>query len=485
MDILFVDPPYVSLKGMSIDRGYNMGLTSLAAYLRQGGIESAIITSDLFMEKRPRILRPLMPAVLQNLSKYSAGQREYARIVADRAHPVWEKIADTIRRYKPASVGIPYITSSKHTVARVASLVKEIDRDISVIAGSFHPTFCPEEVLENRDIDYVIRGEGEIPLLELINELKKDKAELEKVPNLSFRDSAGQIVNNQKADLIKNLDELPFPARDLVLNCDYDSYRCHNLISTRGCPYTCSFCADRGLWGGKVRRRSVANVIEELRLLKETYKMNYVDFFDGTFTYDRKYLEAFCNAMLDQKLDIKWRCTARYDNLDKEILTLMKKAGCSGLYFGIESGSDNTLETINKKQTLADINRVNQIVRDLGILEATSILLGLPDDGKEDIEVTLSLMRSFKTDEFDVNSFMPLPGTPYWDAMSEEEKSDIDWSKVGLKSYDNYFSKKLSREELLQYREEAEKIARGVLRKGAVRLATKALFSPVAKVFGK
>jgi anaerobic magnesium-protoporphyrin IX monomethyl ester cyclase len=485
MDILLIDPPYISLKGMSTDRGYNMGLTSLAAYLRRGGVEAAILTGDLFMEKRPGLLRPLMPAVLQNMSKYAAGQREYARIVADRAHPVWKKIADTVRRTRPGAVGIAYFTPSKHTATRIAALVKEIDKEIKVIAGSFHPTFCPEEVLQSRDIDFVVRGEGEIPLLELLKELKKDRPELEKVPGISYRDGDGRIINNQVAGLINNLDELPFPARDLVLNCDYNSYRLHSIATTRGCPYTCSFCADRRLWGGKVRRRSVANVLTELHLLKNTYKISYVDIVDGTFTFDRKYLQSFCNALLDQQLDVRWRCTARYDNLDREILTLMKRAGCSGLYFGLESGSERILKSIDKKITLADIVRVNQIVRDTGILADTSVLLGLPDEGREDIEATLSLMRSIEADEFDVNSFIPLPGTSIWDAMSEEEKKNIDWLKVGYKSYDNYFSKELSREEFAAYRDEAYKIAGRVLRKTIIRLGARALFSPVARVFGR
>ncbi len=483
MDILLIDPPYIGLKGISVDRGYNMGLTSLAAYLRRGGVEAAVLTGDLFTETRRGLLRKVMPGAMRNMARYAAGQREYARIVSDPHHSVWKDIAAAVGRIRPGAVGIAYITTSRHSVARVAGLVKGIDRGIKVIAGSFHPTFCPEDVLRNPDIDFVIRGEGEVPLLQLMNGLRQGLRAPEEVPGLSYRDGNGQVKNNPAPAPLASLDEMPFPARDLVLNCDYDFYRLHAVTTTRGCPYTCTFCADRRLWGGKVRRRSAANVIGELRLLKSTYQISYVDIVDGTFTFDRKYLQAFCNALLDEKLDIKWRCTARYDNLDPEILALMRKSGCTGLYFGLESGSDRILKAVDKKITTADIVRVSRMVRDAGILSETSVLLGLPDETTEDIEATLSLMRVIKTDQYDVNSFIPLPGTVIWDAMSDGERQAIDWLKVGYKSYDNYFSKRLTREEFAACRREAYRIADKVLRRTIVRLGARALVRPVAGIF--
>jgi len=137
--------------------------------------------------------------------------------------------------------------------------------------------------MQNQDIDFVIRGEGEIPLLSLVKEFKKASPSWDTVPGIYYRDRDGQVKNNSGVSLITNLDELPFLARDLVLNCDYDTYRVHCLSTARGCPYLCSFCADKKLWGGKVRRRSVNSVIKELKLIEDTYKVNFVDFGDGTF----------------------------------------------------------------------------------------------------------------------------------------------------------------------------------------------------------
>jgi anaerobic magnesium-protoporphyrin IX monomethyl ester cyclase len=480
MDILLIDPPYRSLKDMPTDSGYNIGLTSLAAYLHNEGVEAAILTGDLLID-----LPTTNKYLSMNLKKYAAGQRKYEIIVNDKTHLVWKKLADVVRQTRPMAVGISYFTPLKHVVERVAKLIREIDQDIKIIAGSFHPTFCPEEVMRNPDIDFVIRGEGEIPLLSLVKELKKDSPKWETVPSIHYRDSDGQIRNNPGANLIERLDELPFPARNLVLNCDYNIYRCHSISTARGCPYTCTFCADRRLWGGKVRRRSVDNVIEELKLLKDTYKIDYVDFVDGTFTFDKKYLHAFCNAMIDYKLNIEWRCTARYDNLNEELLQLMKKANCSGLYLGLESGSDRVLKAIDKKITAEQIITVSKMVYNSGIPSATSIMMGLPDEGKEDIEETLKVMKKVKTDIFDINSYIPLPGTPLYDSISKEVKENIDWRKVGYKSFDSYLSKSISPDDFRRYRSEAYKIANNVRNKTLVRFGVKAVFRSAAKTFKK
>jgi radical SAM superfamily enzyme YgiQ (UPF0313 family) len=339
--------------------------------------------------------------------------------------------------------------------------------------------------MQNPNVDFVIRGEGEIPLLSLVKEFKEASPRWENVPGIYYRNGGSQVLNTPGVGLIDNLDELPFIARDLVLNCDYNHYRLHSIATTRGCPYTCSFCADKRLWGGKVRRRSLTKVIEEVKLLKDTYKIDYIDFADGTFTYDRKYLEGFCQAMIDQKLDIGWRCTARYDNLDEDLLQLMKQANCAGLYFGLESGSDRILKSIDKKITVDQIIKVSGMVHDSGIPTATSVLLGLPDETKEDMEETLKLMKRVKADLFDVNSYTPLPGTSLYDAMAEEEKKSIDWHKVSLKSFDSYFSKSASQDDFRECISEAYEIANKVRRKTLLRFASKMFFHSIAGMFKK
>jgi radical SAM superfamily enzyme YgiQ (UPF0313 family) len=407
-----------------------------------------------------------------NLKDYADATRSYEIIVDDKTHMIWKKIEDLVRKHKPKIVGISYLTPLRYSVERVAELIKEIDPAIKVVVGSCHPTFCPEEVMQNKDVDFVVRGEGEIPLLSLVKEIKKATPNWKTVPGIYYRDEDGKPQNNPGVPLITNLDALPFLSRDLVLNCDYDFYRVHCLTTTRGCPYPCSFCADKNLWGGKVRRRSINNVIEELKLIENTYKVEFVYLDDGTFTYDKTYLKDFCRTMISEGMKIKWKCTARYDNLDEALLNLMKQANCCGLLFGLESGSDRVLQAIKKLTTVNQIVRVSEMVHDSGIPSLTSVLLGLPNESKEDMEETLKLMRTIKTDIFDVNSYVPLPGSPLWNSMAEADKNTVDWRKSGYKSFENYFSKSVSRDDLKIYLSMAYEIADNVRKQTLAKYST-------------
>jgi anaerobic magnesium-protoporphyrin IX monomethyl ester cyclase len=463
MDILLIDPPYTSLKGVPTDVGYNVGLTGLAAYLRQGGIETGVLMGDLLAD-----LPAIDGWVASSLEDYASQQAGYRAITSNREHPIWKKLREYVKALSPRAVGISYLTPLKCSVDMVARAVKEVDPSIKVIVGGPHATFCPDETLASRDIDFAVMGEGEIPLLSLMKLLLTPGSDLSQVPGLCYR-SGNEVRKNARPPLIDNLDELPFPARDLVMNCDYDLYRVHCLTTARGCPYACSFCADKGMWGGRVRRRSIESVIKELRLIKNAYKVDMVDFEDGTFTYDRKYVVALCEALMREKLDLRWGCMARYDNIDEDLLRIMKQSGCAGIFFGLESGSDSVLTNLMNKRTNAAQNiSVSNMVYQSGIPSVTSVLIGLPDEREEDMQETLRVMKVVTTDILDVSSFVPLPGANLYNSMSVEEKT-IDWSRVGYKSFDNYFSRCVPRETLLRHLKEAFQIADDLRRKTYLR----------------
>jgi radical SAM superfamily enzyme YgiQ (UPF0313 family) len=223
------------------------------------------------------------------------------------------------------------------------------------------------------------------------------------------------------------------------------------------------------MWGGKVRRRSIDNVIEEIALLKATYKIKSIDFVDGTFTYDRKYLETFCHRISESDLGVNWRCCARYDNLDEKIINLMKQSGCTGLFFGLESGSNRVLKSINKKTNVEQIQAVSDMVYQSGIPSITSIMFGVPNEDKNDVKATLALMRKIKTEFFEVNNYTPLPGSRLYDVVTDEDKHNIDWLEVSFKSFDNYFTKSISREDLKGCLSEAWEIANEVRNKTILR----------------
>lgn len=457
MDILLIDPPYKALKGIGSEYGYSINVVSLAAYLRESGLDTAVITGNLLLDL------PVQQSMTFDVKKYAQGQKEYKNILGDENHFIWGKISKYIQHYNPIAVGISCLTPAKDLVDKIALLVKKVNRNIKVIVGGHHPTFCPNETLQNSNIDYVIRGEGEIPLLQLVKELKSGSLDLSSILSITYRDNGG-VVSNPDGGMIQNLDLLPFPARDLVIDCDFGRYKSHYFGTARGCPYTCSFCSDRRLWHRTVRRRSIENVIEEIKYLISTYDIDFIDFVDGTFTYNINYLHKFCYRIIEEKINVKWRCTARYDNINEEVLDLMKKANCAGLYFGLESGSERILKSINKKITIADIVKASELVSKSGILSVTAVMLGLPQEEKQDIESTLQLMKKIKTDIFDINCYVPLPGTELYDHMSDEDRKNIDWHKVGFKSYDNYFTKNIPQKDLQEYINKAHEIAKNTLK---------------------
>jgi len=472
MDILLIDPPYASLRGMPADVGYNVGLTSLAGFLRQNGVDSKVLMGDLLMG-----LPPVDGWMTCSLKEYAERQPLYRAILHDEHHVIWQRIAACLRQYKPAAVGISYLTPLKCVVEKVAALVKETDPAITVVVGGAHPTFCSDDVMENHNIDFAVRGEGEVPLLALAMEMRKDEPKWEKVPGISYRDGDGGVHHSPPAPMVEDLDSLPFAARDLVIDCDYDKYRAHCLVTARGCPYNCSFCADKGIWRGKVRRRSVENVMDELDLLARTYRAEVVDILDGTFTYDRKYVERFCREITRRNLKVAWGCTARYDNLDPDLLRLMKQANCGGLFFGLESGSDRILKAVDKKTNVEQIIAVADMVRDAGITCITSVVVGLPGESKTDTEATLRVMERVHTDIFDVNSYVPLPGSRLHQLTSEAELKNIDWEKVAYKSLENHFSKDISHADLRKYLLEAYQIADDVRKRTVLRLQSAAAVS--------
>jgi radical SAM superfamily enzyme YgiQ (UPF0313 family) len=455
MDVLLIDPPYKALKGIGSACGYSINLVTLAAYLREAGIDTAVLTGNLLVDL------PLQETLTFNVKEYAKGQVAYEKTVNDNTNIMWKKISENIMIHNPQIVGITCVTPAKDLVDKIASLIKSIDKNTVIIAGGHHPTFCEAETLENPNIDFVIKGEGEIPLLELVKAVKSQSSNIRNIPSIAFKEN-GDIVSNPDGTLIQNLDRLPLPARDLVIDCDYKKYNSHYVSTARGCPYSCIFCSDRKLWKRTVRRRSIKNVIDEIMHLNENYDVNSFDIVDGTFTYHPAYLKEFCLTLIEKGINTKWRCTARYNNINEKMLKLLKKANCSGLYFGLESGSERILKSINKELTVERIIEASGLVNKSGIKSITSVLLGLPNETQDDIECTLRLIKQIKTDIIDINSYVPLPGTRLYDNMDLEERKKIDWRKVGFKSYNNHFTKHISNSSLTAYIREAHDIAEDI-----------------------
>lgn len=318
-----------------------------------------------------------------------------------------------INDYSPQVVGISSVTINANNVRKVAAYVKERHPQCKIICGGPHPTFQYEEMLSGTEIDAVVLKEGEETSLELVQYFIEGEGHLENIRGIAFR-SSGEIALTPDRGFIENLDALPFPARDLV---SLSSYSVPGVIITsRGCPFQCIFCAAGPLSGRRNRMRSPNNVVDELWDAGERYGLKSWFFGDDCFTINSARCKELCQGILQLPWPIKWTCEGRVDTISKDLLYSMKEAGCVGIQFGVESGSAEILKSIKKNIEPEQVIQAVKWAVDLGIRAACSLQIGHPYDTEETIMETINFARQLRrlapslvTTDFAVTT--PLPGT--------------------------------------------------------------------------
>lgn len=358
----------------------------------------------------------------------------------------WEDISDDIKRSKPDAVGIscPFSCQS-HNAHKVAELVKAYDTDVPVIMGGAHPSTLPKKVLQDQNVDYVVIGEGELTMLNLLKTLSKG-ASFNEIDGFAYREK-GKTVINPKKKFIEGLDSLPLPARHLLpMNEYFNAEAPHgpelmrkpftSMITSRGCPFNCVFCSIHTIWGRRWRPRSPDNVLLEIEHLIDVYKIREIHFEDDNLTLDKRRMEKICDLILDRGLDIKWFTPngVAIWTLDKNLLEKMKKSGCYKLSFGIESGCPQTLKFIKKPINLTRARQVIRWANDVGIWTHGFFVIGFPYETKEAIYETL---RFAVESDLDFASFFiatPLPGTRLLEIVKKEGliENALNWADLDV-----------------------------------------------------
>ncbi len=295
-------------------------------------------------------------------------------------------------------VAITALTPTIGVALDSADAVRNALPDTKIVLGGYHPTFNYEEVLEEDNVDIVVRGEGEYTMLELVQTLEND-GDLSQVQGLAYKDENNELVVTPDRPVIENLDELPFPAYHLFPMNKYKliniSTNIATMITSRGCPMQCSFCSSAALHGKKARRRSVENVVDEIEHLLNDFKhIDTIAFMDDTFTISKRYVEDFCAEIKKRNLVFWWGCTARVDSIDEDLLETMKDAGCMTLYFGVESADQQMLDKMNKNITIEKTINAFDISRKIGIRTIASCVLGMPDDTKANMKKTIKFVKN-------------------------------------------------------------------------------------------
>lgn len=322
-----------------------------------------------------------------------------------------QKLYDFIKDYKPAMVGIASYSPTFYASYEIAKMIKEIDNKIHVNVGGPHTTIYPEETLLHECIDTLTLGEGEVSFLELLNALENGD-DLSKVKGIAYKNGKNEIVFTERSPLIENLDLLPFPDRTLlpslnnyiVLN---KKSRTTTMISSRGCPYSCAYCANIN----KVyRQRTPENVIEEIELCKEQ-GYDFIQFYDATFNVNRRFMTDFCGKLIKNKLDVKWGFTGRAELLDRELIEMLKEAGCERIHIGIESAVEQTNKFLNRKSDLQKIEETFRLCKKFKIETVAYTIIGCPFESKEDIKTTINFAIKLNPDFAQFFVLVPLPGT--------------------------------------------------------------------------
>ena len=349
----------------------------------------------------------------------------------------FKDVEKELLKRKPDLVALTALTPTIGRALETAQIVKETLPDSIVVMGGYHPTFNFIETLEDENVDIVIRGEGEYIMLNLVQALE-NQSSLHDVKGIVFEDkNSKEIVVNPEAPLIQDLDELPFPALNLLPMkkyrlLDMDTHMT-TMITTRGCPMQCSFCSSAAMHGKKIRERSVENIVDEIEYLKTNYDIDTIAFMDDTFTLKKRKVMAICDEILKRNIEIMWGCTSRVDTLDEKLLKKMKEAGCITIFIGVESADQQQLDNMCKNTTIAKIENAFKIARKLKIRTIASVALGMPGDTKEIMNKTVKFVHKLKPNYAIYSLATPYPGTRFYKEAFEKNLIKIkDWSKYTL-----------------------------------------------------
>lgn len=346
-----------------------------------------------------------------------------------------------LNQFKPKTVGFSSTTPVITTIMEMADIVKAWDNHVTIIAGGAHASALPEETLRMSRIDIVVRGEGEKATVDIL-EAFAGKISLEGISGISFREG-NNIISTADRELIADIDELPFPARDLLPMHKYKasyylgSYgeKFASIIATRGCPYQCIFCGQDIIFKHTVRIRSAKSIVEEIEETHKKFGINLFCFEDSTFTAVPELVEEICEEISSRHLDIRWGAMGRANLADENLYRIMKNAGCILLCYGLESGNQRILESIKKNITLQQARTAVKLAKKMGIPVNTSFVLGLPGETKDTIVETIDFAVELDADYASFSLATPYPGTEFYTVAMKEGVDLSDWSRFRLARY--------------------------------------------------
>jgi len=382
--------------------------------------------------KAPNLGIAILAAVLEN-KKYSVKILDTFALDMDN-----KEIADTIRENKPKIVAITSVTANSLRAENILKITKVIDPNITTIYGGPHVTIMPNKAFDSGAVDYIVMGEGEETIIELVDYILNGKGDKSAIEGIGYKGEGGKVKINSPRDFIKDLNTLPIPAYHLL---PMDAYRAYGwldegrkfctMISSRGCPFQCTYCTSSKIFGHMWRYRSAEKVFEEIKLLYDKYGVRHIYFQDDEFTVNHERVIEICNKIIENKMDLIWECLTRVSHVDEELLKKMAEAGCKSILYGVECGYQEGIDKINKKITLKQATDAVKFSKKYGISPKVTFMMGFPWEGKKEIKETIKFAKKLNADLTFFNVLNPYPGTPLYNDIKKENLfvGDYAWDR--------------------------------------------------------
>ena len=361
-----------------------------------------------------------------------------------------EDIARLVEEELPFLVGISFMTPWFFAAKELCRLIKNFSPRTPIVVGGIHPSVMPRQTIQDiPSVDFLIMGEGEETILELMNALSAREKNWRKIKGLVWRNN-DEIIFNDLRKPIHDIDILPFPDFTIIdqslyrLPSFFNHFERYAMIHTsRGCPGRCIFCCSGHRLRTPVRKRSISNVMREIDFLRKHYDIEYLLIRDDTFTLKESRTRAFCDALAYRHPNLKWNCMGRVNSVNYELLAYMKEAGLHDIYYGIESGNDDILHHSRKGITTGQSRRAVEDAARLGIAVVGAFIIGLPNETPKTVEETIRFACSLPLTMALFALLMPYPGTKIFEDYCEFDPDiPIDFSKfihtTGISVIDEY-----------------------------------------------
>ncbi|MBF0408579.1 MAG: cobalamin-dependent protein [Candidatus Riflebacteria bacterium] len=397
MKLLLIEPPFKSFTGI-FNFYFPLGLAYLAGSVKKEGFDCKILDMDVVEGKEGNF------DFAHEYDRYAS----YIKALNDPQNRTWLLLKKYVKEQKPDFIGITAMTTKFGSVIQTAKFCREVLPEVPIIIGGPHATIMPDLTLSIPEADYVVRGEADEALPELLITLR-DRKDISKIKGVSYK-AGSKTVHNPPRAFVTDLDSIPYPDRSALMHPEaYSSEDMGVMLTSRGCPFLCSYCFH--MWEQKVRFRSIENIMGEIKQVMSQYSTRQFSFKDDSFTVRNSHVRKLCEALKNDNTRIGWSCTTRADLINDDLLKTMKDAGCNIMSIGVESGSKRILAETDKGVNHSQIIAASKLLNSNRIFWSGYFMIGLPTETEEDITKTIDFVGKVKPYYAGLGVYNPFPGT--------------------------------------------------------------------------